>query len=78
MRMNRSVRTDRPSRGHPGSIPPDRWTGERSCLVGPFRDERLAKHYEHWVVHRGGVRTSRHAVKKLPDGWYIVVPSRSR
>jgi hypothetical protein len=46
-------------------------------MVGPFQDERLARQYEHWVVHRGGVRTSQRAVQKLMDGWYIAVPSRS-
>lgn len=76
--MDRNIRTERPPRAHRGFIPPNRWTGERSCMVGPFRDEPLARHYEHWVMHRGGVGTSRYAVQKLMDGWYIAVSSRTR
>lgn len=61
---------------YPSSVAPHRWTGERRCLVGPFSEEAVARQFEHYVVHRGGVATSPDAVRKLEDGWYIIVPQR--
>lgn len=76
--MNELIDRSHSTEGYPPSVAPHRWTGERRCLVGPFSTRTVARQFEHYVVHRGGISTSPDAVRKLRDGWYIVVPQRDR
>lgn len=65
------------AREHLPSVAPHRWTGEPRCLVGPFSAEDVARQFEHYVVHRGGITTSPDAVRELQGGWYVAVPGRA-
>lgn len=50
-------------------VTPNRWQGQKDCVVGPFSDQRVANYFRDTVVNFN--RPAR--IFPLRDAWYVEV-----
>jgi hypothetical protein len=54
-------------------IAPNQWTGETSCVLGPFVAESVAEHFANQVVDFGQYEPYRQRIFRGESAWFIEV-----